>query len=458
MKNGLIYENGELIYYESDHPRHAGVIKVDGDIYYISRHGRAVKGHHIVHGEMTNGLLKRGTYTFGEDYKLIKDSYVAPKNSKKNKKGAKKNKRSAFILPACLALALLLVAGAIWIKESRLPKPSDTPDTDTSTSDRIVLPTFDEEVLLCSPEAKLVYDGKLSVAKACASGNPYRAFVFSYELNGQDGLLKLSEHADLSNAKEYILAGKSVSLSIDNLKTNTTYYYQVTVAGENYTGNFKTAQSTRFLSIPGLYNTRDIGGGSTMDGKTVKQGMLIRGTEPDGLVETNCFLSTTDIPYVQQTFGFVCDLDLRADILFPGEYQSRLGEDVKHTFYEAPAFGAVFSTTYRPMLKNLFHELADPANYPMYMHCTYGADRTGTLIYLLQGVLGVAEEDMVREFQTTGFFFNKYAASNSLDVIRAGLENYPGDTLQEKIVNFLTTGVGVTQEEINSIRRILLEE
>ena len=466
MKNGLFFEDEQLLYYKNGRPYHAGIVQIDGDIYYISSKGRAIKGQHVVHGEMTNGIVKKGTYTFGEDYKLVPKSYIPPK--KRKRKFSSILKYTKKWIPAVTGVLALLLLVLIIINGNRRHDSIeiDRPETEeivvqetpqSGEAKAVNLPRFEEKVLLCSEGAKDLYDGKITVEQSVIRGSAYRPLQFAYDLVDRTGSLVIREAEDATSARAFVLDPVYTSISIDNLKTDTAYVYTVTVDGEEYSGSFETEKSTRFLSIPGLTNVRDIGGYETMDGKTVKQGLIIRGSELDGMVVPSYFLSTEDVDSVQETFGFVYDFDLRGGSLFTGNYGSRLGENVGHKFYGAPQYGEVFSRVYLPALREIFTDLADPNKYPMYLHCTHGADRTGTIVFLLQGLLNMSGEDMLREYHMTGFSSSGYQNSAQMDIVISGLQNYAGETIQEQIVSFLTEAAGITQEQIDSIRNILLQ-
>lgn len=470
MKNGLHFENDELIYYVNDEPKHAGVVKVEGAIYYISSGGRAIKGQHIVHGEMTNGLLKRGTYTFGEDYKLIKGSYIAPRKKSAFRKYKKNMARTSQLMRekilkvlnkkrnlAVIGSLLLFVVFLLCLRIAPIGHHSVSKDSQLPNEQeiKIALPSFNEDVLLCSSAAKMAYDGELRMEEAVKTGDPYRPFYFEYYLENTSGKLYLGEDEDLSNAGEYALLASNQFISIDNLKVDTTYYYKVIVEDQEYTGSFHTAKSNRFLSIPGLVNTRDIGGYVNQDGKKVKQGLLIRGVEIDGLVNAPYYIPDEELENVKEMFGFVYDMDLRHASIYGGEYSSRFG--IPHSFYDSPQYGGIFSPTSYGTLRQIFQDLADSTKYPMYLHCTWGQDRTGTIVFLLQGILNLSQEDMIQEYQLSGYPNSSIAQNTNMNVIISGLEPYAGNTLQEKIVAFLTTDVGITMSEIESIREIFLE-
>ena len=72
VKSGIVAENGSLYYYEDGVLTGAGLIRLNGDYYYVK-----TSNCEVVHGRSywvtdTNGLLPAGPYTFGADGKMVK--------------------------------------------------------------------------------------------------------------------------------------------------------------------------------------------------------------------------------------------------------------------------------------------------------------------------------------------------------------------------------------------------
>ena len=107
-------------------------------------------------------------------------------------------------------------------------------------------------------------------------------------------------------------------------------------------------------------------------------------------------------------------------------------------------------------MKDIFTDLANPANYPMYLHCTYGRDRTGTVCYLLEALLGVSEEDLIDEYELSALFYFS-ADTDAINSMKLTLDTYEGNTTKEKVENYLLE-CGVTMEQMDSIREIFLED
>ncbi len=463
------------IYYEDGQPKHAGVVKVDGVIYYAGSGGVLATGEKTVHREMSNGILKRGVYRFGSDGKLDESFYIPPEKRSRGKKRKSRRASSKKLLALCAtgALLLLVLSDLIfgWLPTPGAPVPSaaygeSAPGSaygesvpsltqgETEAEERLALPSFQEPVYLCTDSMREFYQGRRSLQEAISAGDgAYAPFCFPYALpQGSSGVLILEGgRTPLSPEKN--------SVMLDNLMTGKTYEYSVELTREDgqistYRGSFTTAPGNRFITLPGVLNTRDIGGYVTQEGKRVKQGMIIRGTELDGLVESELFLTDRE---AAEPFGFQTDLDLRADDIFAGSYQSRLGEGVSHAFYNSPAYSGIFTADGQAKLRTIFQTLADPESYPIYLHCTYGADRTGTVVYLLQGILGISDRDKELEYRLTGFYMEDFGSNTFLNGIFGGLDSLPGKDINEKIRGFMTREVGLSQEELDSIRGLLLE-
>lgn len=119
MKDGLVFENEELVYYRFGVPCHAGIVRTEDGIYYIGRDGKAVKGEYVVHSSMTHGIIPHGTYRFGDDYRLVDGYYVQPKRtrSSKQKRKAEMPVRLKAISIAAVMIAILAIIVIMGIME-----------------------------------------------------------------------------------------------------------------------------------------------------------------------------------------------------------------------------------------------------------------------------------------------------------------------------------------------------
>ena len=273
----------------------------------------------------------------------------------------------------------------------------------------------------------------------------------------------IADNPDMRNAKTYL--AQNNELEVQNLLVDTDYYWAVEMEGtRSDVGTFHTAKTVRTFWIEGVSNTRDIGGWLTEDGEyRVKYDVVFRGARFDDI--------TDDGRAAVADIGIKTDVDLRAD----GEGASApLGSGVR--FFRAGPKGAAmyynydsrtisdFGGKYVPGTVNAMTVFADANNFPAYFHCSYGRDRTGTLAFLLLGVLGVSREDIERDYEMT--YLSHYGGGgiavvgyiqNLINMIDWVQETYaPNGTLKEACAGYLLAA-GVTDAQISAIRANLLE-
>lgn len=251
------------------------------------------------------------------------------------------------------------------------------------------------------------------------------------------------------------LKARERSVQIPHLETGAQYQYRITVSlsdgsSNGITGSFRTMASPRILTIGGVRNVRDIGGWETTSGKTIRQGLLYRGSEMDGVSRAELTISDEGRQIMLTQLGIRTDMDLRD----PDVGREALGANVRHTCYGAAAYMDIFTAEGGESVRKVFEDLADVDAYPVYLHCDYGADQTGTICYLLEALLGVSEEDLIREFELTALChetFDRQRLQSTIDQ----LKTFEGVDMQENVELYLQS-VGVTREQIDTIRSVFL--
>lgn len=269
----------------------------------------------------------------------------------------------------------------------------------------------------------------------------------------------------ISNDQEFsyfsIHDTNSDSAHIFNLMIGKTYYWRLCASDgslsetesfytENRPPRWIKATDAVHKTERGVTNIRDLGGWECENGTRIKQGLLFRGSEMDD----HCTLTEEGKNILLNDLKIKTDFDLRFS-----DMPSPLGRDVK--LIRIPMRGTYGRISeFKEDFRNMLQVFTDVNNYPIYIHCWGGADRTGTLLFLLCALLGMNENDLFLEYELTSFSVWGPRSSDSelFTNFKNALSEYgtEHDSLITKSRNFVRS-TGITEKEVEQIRKILLD-
>ena len=279
--------------------------------------------------------------------------------------------------------------------------------------------------------------------------------------------VKYSENPSFDNCKTLVVVGNVNTVEVYNLLKATTYYVEISALYvddtiEIATHTFSTIEKgPRPLKIDGIFNTRDIGGYLLSNGKRTKQNKIFRGGALSPCKDNETIgLTCSGKKYMSEVLNIKTEIDLR------GREEAENGDDSAipnaNLIYATLHGYDAITVDYAQNVKKLFSVLADEKNYPIYIHCTGGADRTGTICYLINALLGVDEQTLIEdyEFTTFSYYTIRSTKSNWTEPLWGKFMNLlnskGGQTLLENTENLLFS-IGVTKEEIDSLRQIMID-
>ena len=255
---------------------------------------------------------------------------------------------------------------------------------------------------------------------------------------------------------------------LQNALIGETYCWSVTAIdgdGKSYVSSvarFTTErQAPRNLTVDGVFNVRDLGGWKTEDGGKIRQGLLFRGAR---IVENSnaakLLITEKGIKTMRDELGIKSEIDLRLKNKLGGLTASALGNTVN--FYSRPMtddYNKMFSDPDNlKSICDVFALLADESNYPIYFHCSAGLDRTGLIAWLVNGLCGVSEEDLWRDYLFSNFAKTNHSRSTGIRSVYVDvLKTASGKTYADQIYNYLKDTVGVPAADLDAVIRIMKE-
>ena len=247
-----------------------------------------------------------------------------------------------------------------------------------------------------------------------------------------------------------------------NLMTATEYEWSVSDAAGNRVKNvFHTLPGPRLIELPdrkcGPINLRDLGGRISKFGGRVRQGLVYRGSR------LNWFrtFSEKNRLFMVNELKIKTDLDLR----YPGQVKKEkqsgigaLGSEVKWIHRPVNAYKS-FTPEQNALFRDTIRVFAREENYPVYLHCYGGVDRTGEIAFLLNAIAGVSDEDLLEDYELSSLsLFPRPRTIEYFLTWQKGIASFSAadKSFSEQVEQYLLK-IGLSREELNRIREILVE-
>lgn len=165
-------------------------------------------------------------------------------------------------------------------------------------------------------------------------------------------------------------------------------------------------------AVTGAFNFRDLGGLPTGDGRRTRPGLLFRSDTLQALTEA-------DVTHVIRSLGVMLVMDLRDADEAVEQGRGLLGRSplgyVNLPLEAAPAAGTAPAGTGGATLDFYLGHLESASSVlplalqilavslprPTVVHCAVGKDRTGLMVALVLGIVGVTEEAIVADYMAT---------------------------------------------------------
>lgn len=162
--------------------------------------------------------------------------------------------------------------------------------------------------------------------------------------------------------------------------------------------------------LGGLYNVRDIGGYRTADGGVVRRGMLFRASSLHRLDDEGAWAefgagTAIDLRYDRERLAFPLPEFITGAVNTPFLPNDWDADPVTRALPAAEFLASVFRDMVDfggDTVRTVLARLASADAYPAVFFCMAGKDRTGVLAAVLLALLGVSDDDIVRDFELSG--------------------------------------------------------